>query len=77
MHRLKTMLAAALEAAPSFAAEIAVTLALVLVTVALWQDFGPRALGLPGAILLWIALPQRPTFIDRAPRAPEEPKGKR
>lgn len=77
LARSKELLAAAMQAAPSFAAEITLAVALVFGTIALWPDFGLRALGLPSAVLLWMAVPQRPTFIDKAPRAVDDAKGKR
>jgi hypothetical protein len=79
LRRGKTSLAPAIAAVASLAEnnamEIAVGIGLVLITVALWQDLGQRALAVPGALLVWIALPQRTRFIEPTPRA-SEPKGK-
>lgn len=73
--RSKDMLASAMTVVASLAEEIAVGAGVVLITVALWQDFGLRSLAIPGALLVWIALPQRTRFIEAAPRA-ADPKGK-
>lgn len=77
MLRLKELLAATVTVASGFAEEIAVGIGVVLITVALWQDFGLRALAAPGLLMVWIALPQRTRFIEAAPRAADDPKGKR
>lgn len=45
--------------------ELAITVALVLVTVALWPALGRQALIAPGLVLLWVALPARAPFIAR------------
>lgn len=46
--------------------EIVLAVGLILVTVALWPDFGIRSLIVPGAVFLWHALPTRaPFFLGR------------
>lgn len=47
--------------------EILVSIALVLVTVALWPTFARGALLAPGLVLLWVALPARSVFLIPPP----------
>jgi hypothetical protein len=52
--------------APGFGLDEAVLLiALVLLVAGLWPRIGALALTIPGAVLLWIALPPRATFVVR------------
>lgn len=51
--------------------EIVLTVALTLLTIALWPWAGRSALALPGAVLLWIAMPSRAPFVT-----PAEPESK-
>lgn len=46
--------------------EALLAIALILLTVGLWSHLGPTALTVPGAALLWIALPTRAGFVARA-----------
>ncbi len=39
---------------------------LALVVLAFWEISRPAALGIPGAVLIWYALPAREPFIRRA-----------
>lgn len=84
-HRCKTTAAAlgrvakialvfVLAAAGDLLQELVVAAGLVLVTVALWPDVGVRALAVPGLVLVWMALPVRPSFIAKVGPV-DPPKG--
>ena len=45
--------------------EVLLLLALVLLTVGVWPVLGVPTLAIPGAVLLWLVLPQRTAFIAR------------
>jgi hypothetical protein len=56
--------------------EILIATALALIDAALWPQYGRLSLVVPGAVLLWIALPQRATFFTPSARPPtDERKG--
>lgn len=59
-----------------FLDEIVLALGLALVTVGLWTICGMGALAVPGAVLVWMALPQRKTFVERLPVG-DERRGRR
>lgn len=46
-------------------ADLLVLAGLVLIVAALWDVSRPAALGIPGVVLVWIALPPRPPFVMR------------
>lgn len=50
--------------------EVALAMGLALVTVGLWPVAGQVALTVPGLVLIWLALPQRTTFVQRTPTPP-------
>lgn len=50
--------------------EIYLLAALLLIAAGFWQLWRPGSFLLPGAVLLWIALPTRARFVER----PIEPK---
>jgi len=81
MRPSKERLAAALSAASSFAAnqatELLLATGLAFITVALWPDLGVRALSVPGAVLVWLALPARMPFVIGRPTPPTPEKGTR
>jgi hypothetical protein len=47
--------------------ELAFLVGLGLVAVGFWMAWRPGAFLVPGAVLLWIALPARESFIDHPP----------
>jgi hypothetical protein len=49
--------------------EILLTIALALIGVGMRMVWAPGAYLVPGAVLLWIALPQRAPFVARAEKA--------
>lgn len=60
------------QAVPIDRADVLVVLGLGLVAVGCWEWFRPGAFLVPGAVIVWYALPSRPPFI-----APRDPKGRR
>ena len=50
--------------AKAFVEEIAIGVALLLITIGLWRWVGYGALVVPGVVLLWIVLPMRRPFVD-------------
>lgn len=55
--------------------ECALILGLLLVAIGAWLAWRPAGFLVPGAVILWIALPERASFIVRAPDAkPSERK---
>jgi hypothetical protein len=51
--------------------EALLAVSLTLITVALWPWVGRSALGVPGAVLLWISLPPRAPFVPPPPAKKE------
>jgi hypothetical protein len=47
--------------------EVAIYLALGLMAAGCWQVWAPGACLVPGAVMLWMYLPQRQPFITRPP----------
>jgi uncharacterized membrane protein YecN with MAPEG domain len=47
--------------------EIAIYVALALVAAGMWQVWRPGACLVPGAVMLWMYLPQRAAFVERRP----------
>lgn len=57
--------------------EVAIYAALALIAVGSWQVWRPGAFLVPGAVMLWMYLPQRTTFIKRSHEAlPAAPRRK-
>lgn len=50
--------------------ELALVGGLVLIGVGLWNLWRPGVFIVPGAVLVWIALPERKPFIERRPLPP-------
>ena len=50
--------------------EILLIIALLMVAGGCWFVWWPAALIVPGAVLLWLALPSRQPFVYRAPVTP-------
>lgn len=53
--------------------DVLTLLGLILVASGLWSVSRAAALLVPGAILLWMFVPSRPPFIERAPRERRPP----
>lgn len=47
------------------AGDVALVLAVLLLTVTLWPSVGRLALLVPGSVALWLALPTRAVFIEK------------
>jgi hypothetical protein len=56
--------------------ELVLALALALIVVGLWPVTGRLVLFIPGAVLLWIAMPSRQPFVHRSPMT-EKPSTRR
>ncbi len=50
--------------------EVLCAVSLVLIGFAFWDVCRPLSFGIPGFVILWVALPPRPPFIDRTPQPP-------
>lgn len=57
--------------------ELAIAVGLGLVAYGLWGAWRPGAFLVPGLVILWIALPSRPAFVERlaVPAARKPRKG--
>lgn len=44
--------------------DLTVLIGLVALTAGAWNAIGPSSLALPGAVLVWYALPPRPPFVS-------------
>jgi hypothetical protein len=51
--------------------EALLVVAVSLLTVGLWPVLEWVALVIPGAVLLWVALPSRAPFVTRGPEPPD------
>lgn len=56
--------------------ELVLALALALIVVGLWPLTGRIVLFIPGAVLLWIAMPSRQPFVHRS-QTTEKPSTRR
>lgn len=57
--------------------ELLLACGLLLVVSGLWQTWRPGAFLVPGCVLLWIAMPSRAAFLERAPALPAVRKHQR
>ena len=52
--------------------DVLTCLGLILLGVGLWRVSPAAGLAVPGAVLIWYALPTRPPFVSARPRAPKD-----
>jgi len=53
--------------------ELLIVVGLALLARGFWLAWPPAAYIVPGALILWMALPSRSAFIVRKPEGPEKP----
>lgn len=66
---METRMAEKKSKTPTFGRDDLVVLGgLAMLTAGAWSTLGLAALSLPGAVLVWYALPTRPPFVSRQDR---------